>query len=257
MKKLRNLIAAMAVASIATVLTGCGDEGGDDNGGGNPQPANFSPATEGDLTAANKTYTVNVAGQADPITLTFPSAGNYQMVQAGVTEIGTFSGAAKTGESWQLNISPAAGQQGAQEGVLRLDWTGANTGTWTFTPTGGAPESGTFTVTQIDPGPGPGPGNTNTNNPPVGGLVGKTLQVNYAGGGGDKFQFTSDTAVSWENGTSTGTYTSNAANDNIDVVLADGQLFDITLSGGTSATVIYQANGGAEQQTFTGNYTLQ
>ena len=256
MKKLRNLIAVMALASMATVFTGCGDDDdGDDNGGGTPQPQNFAPATEADLTDSDKTYTVNVAGQ-NPITLTFPSAGNYQMVQDGVTEIGTFSGAAKTGESWQLNISPGPDQAGAQEGVLRLDWTGANAGTWTFTPTGGTAETGTFSVTEIPDDPG-NPGNTNNTNPPIGGLVGKTLQINYAGGGGDKFQFTSETAVSWENGTSTGTYTSNTTNDNIDVVLADGQIFDITLSGGTTANVIYQANAGAEQQTFSGNYTLQ
>jgi hypothetical protein len=152
-------------------------------------------------------------------------------------------------------LVPAAGQQGAQEGVLRLTWTGANAGTATFTPTGGAAESGTFTVTTLqDPGNPPGGTNTNTNNVS---LAGKTLQINYAGGGGDKFQFTSDNAVSWENGTSTGTYTSNATQDNIDVALADGQVFDITLSGGTTATVLYQATPGAEQQTFSGNYTLQ
>lgn len=254
MKKLRNLIAVMALASMATVFTGCDDDEGDDNGG-NPQPIANAPATEADLIAVGKTYTINVAGQ-DPITLTFPSAGNYQIVQGGVTEIGTYSGATKTGEQWQLNVTPAAGQAGAQEGVLLLDWTAANAGTATFTPTGGAAESGAFSVTFVDPNP-PDPNGTNTNNPPIGALVGKTLQINYAGGGGDKFQFTSDTAVSWENGTSTGTYTANSTNDNIDVILADGQVFDITLSGGNAASVQYQASPGAETQTFDGTYTLQ
>ena len=254
MKKLRNLMAAMAVASMAAVLTGCDDDGGDD-GGGQQLPQTFAPDTEAGLVAANKTYTVNIAGQ-DPITLTFPSAGNYQATQSGVTELGTYSGATKTGENWDLTVTPNPDQAGAQEGVLRLTWTGADAGTATFTPTGAAPESGTFTVTVLqDPGPGPGPG-TNTNNPPTGALVGKTLQINYAGGGGDKFQFTSDTAVSWENGTSTGTYTANATNDNIDVILADGQIFDITLGSGGAASVVYQAPGG-EQQTFAGTYTLQ
>lgn len=254
MKKLRNLIAVMALASMAAVFTGCDDDdGGDDNGGNVNPPAN-APATEADLVAADKVYTVNVAGQ-DPITLTFPSAGNYQLVQGGVTEIGTYSGATKSGEAWEITITPAEGQNNPRAGVLRLDWTGANAGTWTFTPTGGAPESGTFTVTTTDPGNGGGNG-TNTNGN-VGSLTGKTLQINYTGGGGDKFQFTSDTAVSWENGTSTGTYTSNEpTNDNIDIVLADGQIFDITLSGGNAATVVYEANPGAGQQTFAGTYTL-
>jgi len=252
MKKLKNLIGVMALASMAAVFTGCDDDDGDDNGG-NPLPVANAPATEADLVAANKVYTVNVAGQ-DPITLTFPSAGNYQIVQGGVTEIGTYSGATKSGEAWELSATPADGQAGAQAGVLRLDWTGANAGTSTFTPTGGVAETGTFTVITTNP-PDPGNGtNTNTNTGP---LAGKTLQINYAGGGGDKFQFTSDTAVSWEDGTSTGTYTSNATNDNIDVVLADGQIFDISLAGGNAATVVYQANPGAEQQTFGGTYTLQ
>src|SRR5690349_13905882 len=123
MKKLRNLITVMAVASMAAVFTGCDDEGDEGNNGNqNPPANNFAPATEADLTAQNKVYTVNVAGQADPITLRFPSAGNYELTQSGVTEIGTIAGSSKTGESWQFNVTPAAGQAGAQEGVLRLDW---------------------------------------------------------------------------------------------------------------------------------------
>jgi hypothetical protein len=254
MKKLSNLMGVLAVASMAAVFTGCGDEGGDDGGGGGNPPAqnNFAPGTEADLVAANKTYTVNVGGES-PITLTFPSAGNYQAVQDNTAEIGTYSGAAKTSESWQLNITPAAGQAGAQEGVLQLTWTGANAGTATFTPTGQQAQSGTFTVSTTNPNPDPDPDpgtNTNTNT-----LVGKTLQINYAGGGGDKFQFTSDTAVSWENGTSTGTYTANATRDNIDVILGDGQVFDITLSGGNQANVAWQQ--GNETGNFSGTYTLQ
>ena len=256
MKKLRNLIAAMAVASMAAVLTGCDDEGGDDGGGNqNPPVQNFAPGTEADLVATTKTYTVNVAGQ-DPITLTFPSAGNYQISQSGVNEIGTYSAATKTGESWQMNITPAAGQAGAQEGVLNLTWTGANTGTATFTPTGGQAESGTFTVVDTGP-PIINPPVTNTNPPPTGALTGKTLQINYAGGGGDKFQFTSDTAVSWEDGTSTGTYTSNATNDNIDIVLANGNIFDIALGVGGAAAVGFQQDANSQVQTFSGTYTLQ
>ncbi len=254
MKKLRNLIAVMAVASMATVFTGCDDEGSDDNGGGQNPPQSFAPGTEGDLTAQNKTYTVNVAGQ-DPITLTFQGNGAYTLVQGGVTETGTISGTSKSGESWQFNLTPTAGQTNPREGTLVLTWTGANAGTWTFTPTGGQPESGTFTVTEIND-PGNGGGGTNTNNPPTGALTGKTLQISYAGGGGDKFQFTSDSAVSWEDGTSTGTYTANEANDNIDVVLANGFIFDITLQAGGAASVGYQDNSTAEVQTFGGTYTL-
>jgi hypothetical protein len=252
MKKLRNLIAVMALVSMAAVFTGCGDDDDGDDNGGPPVPVTFAPGDEATLTAQNKVYTVTVAGQ-DPIELTFPSAGNYQLKQGAVTETGTIT-ATKNGETWTINITPTAGQQGPREGVLQLAWTADNTGTWTFTPNGGAPETGTFTVTVGNPNPTTGSPTTGTQNP--GPLAGKTLQINYTGGGGDKFQFTSDTAVSWENGTSTGTYTVNTAGDNIDVVLADGQVFDIQLQAGNAVTVIYQATGGAEQQTFSGTYTL-
>ena len=266
MKKLRNLIALLALAGMATLFTGCDDDDGGDDNGGDPNPLpNFAPATEAGLTAQNKTYTAAVAGLADPVVLRFPSAGTYQLTQGANVESGTISAVTRTGESWQFNVTPNAGQQGAREGVLRLDWTGANAGTWTFTPTGGAPESGTFAGTEgggnTDGGNTDGGNNGGTPGGTDGGttgpLSGKTLQINYTGGGGDKFQFTSDTAVSWENGTSTGTYTVNAAGDNIDVVLADGQIFDISLAAGNNTTVNYQQNPTAEIQAFSGTYTLE
>lgn len=261
MKKLRNLVAVMAMMSMATMLTGCGDDDDDDDDDGGPQgPQIVAPADEAALTAQNNTYTVNVAGQNDPITLTFPSAGNYQIVQAGVTETGTISGAARTDNTWTMNVTPAAGQEGAQEGVLRLDFTAANAGTWTFTPTGGQAETGTFTLATSsggDPAGGDGGNNGGTTGDDTT-LTGKTLQINYPNGGGEKFQFTSDSAVSYEDGAQTGTYTWDQANRRVNVTLNNGWLYEITIpSGANAATVFFRQNANDSGTTDAATYTLQ
>jgi hypothetical protein len=263
MKKLRNLVAVMAMMSMATMLTGCGDDDDDDDDDGAPQgPQIVAPADEAALTAQNNVYTVNVAGQNDPIQLTFPSAGNYQLVQAGVTETGTISGATRTDNTWTMNVTPAAGQDGSQEGVLRLDFTAANAGTWTFTPTGGAAESGTFTLTTAGGGGDNGGGDNGGDNGGDPGdrttLTGKTLQLNYPNGGGEKFEFTTDTNVSYENGSETGTYTWNAANDQLNVSLNNGWGYEISIpAGGNAATVVFRQNPNDPGTTDPATYTLQ
>ena len=253
MKKLRNLIAVMAMMSMAAVLTGCGDD--DDSGDDDDAPPGqtiFAPLDEAALTAQNKTYTVNIAGQ-EPITLTFPAAGQYQTVQAGVTETGTISGATRDVNRWTMNVTPAAGQEGAQEGVLQLDFTADNAGTATFTPTGGVAETGTFTVA-VDNGGDPG-GDGDTGGLPTS-LEGRTLQINYNGGGGEKFLFTSPTAVSYEDGAQTGTYTWDQANGRVQVALGNQWTFDITLQQGGTASVFFKQNAADPGTTDAATYTL-
>lgn len=258
MKKLRNLIAVMAMMSMAAVLTGCGDDDDNDDDDGAPNPGGptiFAPMDEAALTAQNKTYTVQVAGQADPITLTFPAAGQYQTVQGATTETGTITGATRDVNTWTMNVVPAAGQDGSQEGVLRLDFSGATAGTWTFTPTGGQAESGTFTVTTNNNNGTNGTNGTDGNPPNGGDLTGQTLQISYTGGGGDKFDFTSPTATSWENGTDTGTYTYDPATRRFTAVLSGtGQRFDATLAEGGTTTVEFRENETAPPQSFPGTY---
>lgn len=246
----------MAAMSMALVFTGCGDDDDDDDNGGPNPPQQFAPADIAALTAQNKIYTINIPGQG-PLTLRFPAAGQYEIAETGAaTETGAFSGETKTDNAWTLTLTPTAGQQGARDGVLRLDFTAANAGSWTFTPTGGQAETGTFSVTD-DPGSttgNPTTGNT-TGNPPVG-VEGKTLQITYVNGGGEKFQFTSATSVSYENGLHTGTYTYDETNDRINVILADnGWTYDITLNDGTNATVFFKQNpedsGTTDQATYT------
>jgi hypothetical protein len=253
----------MAMMSMAAVLTGCGDDDDDDDDdNGNQGPVIVAPVDEATLTAQNRTYTVNVAGQNDPIILTFPAAGQYQIVEGEVTETGTISGATRTDNTWTMNLTPAAGQDGALEGVLRLDFTADNAGTWTFTPTGGQAESGTFTV-QIDQGGGTpggdggdgGDGGTDGGN--VTTLTGRTLQISYPSGGGEKFDFVSDTNVSYENGAETGTYTWDATNRQLQVTLNNGWLFDISIpAGGNAATVVFRENAQDTGSTDPATYTL-
>lgn len=259
MKKLKNLIAVMAMMSMAAVLTGCGDDDDDNDDGGdnnpNQPPAQVAPTSEAELTAPTRTYTVNVAGQTNQFTLTFPAAGQYQITENGTaTEAGTISGATRTDNSWTLNVTPNAGQEGAQPGVLRLDFNTANQGTWTFTPTDGQAEVGQFTVTDTDPNPDPNP----DPDPSPDTVVGKLLQITYPGGSGEKFQFPTETTVLYEE-TINGTYTWDATNRRINATLDNGDIFEITIpSGSTTATVVFRnpnINGG-ESETSTGEYTL-
>lgn len=256
MKKLRNLIAVMAMMSMAAVLTGCGDDDDDDDDGGPVGPQIVAPADEAALTAQNKTYTIVVPGQ-EPIALTFPAAGQYQTVQGEVTETGTISGAVRNDNTWTMTVTPAAGQDGAQEGVLVLDFTQADTGTFTFTPTGGAAETGSFTVQTGNGGGDDGGGDNGGDNGGGGDLssvAGKTLQLTYQPSGGERFNFGTGNTVSYENNSESGTYTYDAAARRINVALTNGWNYEITLAEDGTATVVFTDASGTDTSTAT--YTL-
>ena len=246
----------MAMISMAAVLTGCGDDDDDnDDNNGNPDPGPniVAPGTEAELTAPTRTYTANVSGQAEPITLTFPAAGQYQIVQGGVSETGTFNSATRTDNTWTMNVAPNEGQ--GDPGILRLDFTAANQGAWTFTPTGGQPESGTFSATDTNPNPDPDPDPDPDPNPDT--LTGRTLQLTAPNGAGERFDFTSDTLVSYEQNTTTGTYTWDPQARRINATLNNGWLFEITIpSGSDAATVVFRENASATPETTTATYTL-
>ena len=251
MKKLRNLIAVMAMMSMAAVLTGCGDDDDDDDDDQPPVNNIVAPATEADLTAQNKTYTVTIPGDTNNIVLTFPSSGRYQAVQGESTEQGAISGATRDVNTWTFNVTPDAGQEGAQAGSVRLDFTAADQGTWTFTPEGGTAETGTFVLT-TNPGGGDDGG---TDGGTGADLTGKTLQFSYPGGTGDKFQFSSATATSWEDGTATGTYTYDPTTRAFHAELPSrGETFDAVLNTDGTTTVNLTDSAGTRQ--FPGTWTL-
>jgi hypothetical protein len=257
MKKLRNLIAVMAMMSMATFLTGCGDDDDNDDDDVVPPGQNIvAPLDEASLTAQNKTYTVNVAGQNDPITLTFPANGQYQLQQAGVTEVGTITAATRDVNRWTMNVNPNEGQDGAQAGVLQLDFTANNAGAWTFTPTEGAAETGTFTVAETPGGGdngGDNGGDTGGGYPPTA-LSGHTLQL-----AGERFDFTSESALFYEPQTVNiaGTYIWDPTSRNLDITLpSTGQRWQLTLPATNNSEVQVDYSEPGASQTYTANSNL-
>jgi len=251
MKKLRNLIAVMAMMSMAAVLTGCGDDDDDDDDDGPPVDNIVAPADEAALTAQNKTYTVTIPGDTNNIVLTFPSAGRYRAEQGGVAEEGAISGATRNVNTWTFNIAPDANQEGAQAGSVRLDFTAADQGTFTFTPTEGPVETGTF-VLSTNPGGGDDGGNGGGGGEPA---AGQTLQL-----AGERFDFISATEVRYEPQTANtpGTYTWDSTTRNLDINLNTGQRWQLTLptTNGAETQVTYTDPNPAENETYSATATM-
>jgi hypothetical protein len=92
------------------------------------------------------------------------------------------------------------------------------------------------------------------------GLTGKTLQLNYQGGGGEKFAFTSETAASYEDGSDTATATYDTTTGQMHLTRNTGQqTYDMVIAPGSNTgttTVTYQEPG-ATPQSFPASYTLQ
>jgi hypothetical protein len=272
MKALKNILPALIALVVSVTLTGCGgDDDDDDNNNNNNQPQQFAPTTAAALTDANAIYTVNIAGQG-ATTLRFPAAGQYQTIANGQTVNGTISNLQRNGNVWTATLTPDANQQGAQGGALTLTWTGNNAGTFTLQPQGAAAQSGTFTVTQAQ-NPGNGGQNTNTNgggpvtNPPAGGLIGKTLQLNYQPSGGEKFVFTSEAQngdISTGNAvyedTDAATYQYNRTTGQLNFTRTAGnQTYQLVIPPGSTTgttTVTYQQPGG-QPDVQTASFTLQ
>jgi len=266
MKALKNLIALLALTGMATLFTGCGDDEDDDNNNNNNpgvQGPQFAPNDQ--ATFVGSTYTVTV-GNGQTAQLTFPTAGTYSLaLQGGATETGQITGLNRQGEDWVGTITPANPAGNARAGELRAHFNGKNansfTGTITYQGPNG-PETFPFTATLNAGGTNAGgtnaggtnaggtnAGGTNAGGTTAGGtgLNGKTLQINYPGGGGEKFVFTSATAASYENGADTATYTYNETTGQLNIQRGGGQTYSLVLPAGSNAgttTVTYQEPGG-------------
>jgi len=214
-------------------------------------PPLLAPATANELFATSNLVQILLAGVGDPIQLRFPSEGQYSLFQGGATQLGAVSGAVRTENAWAMNLSPAAGQQGAQPGVLRLDFTATNNGTLTYRVEDTV-QSGTFQMLKEAPEAPPGPGGFFPEKPWP-----KVLQLNYAGGGSDKFTFTGTTMVLREDGEQSGTYTYDMEQQSASVVLENGWRYEITLNQTGSATVVFREEPNTNPITKTGSYTLQ
>jgi hypothetical protein len=266
MKELRNLIALLAAFGMAAAFTGCGDDddnGGGGGGGGAPQPTQFAPTDPAVLTAANRIYTVTIPGQ-ETATLRFAN-GQYTFTQGGVTEAGTFAAPEHpAANTWTINVTPTAGQADAEAGTLRLDFSAANAGSFTFTPTaaGGTVQNGTFSVAN-EQATTTGP--TTTDGGQTGGndLSGKRLQLTYQNGQGERFDFNGPTSGTFEGTAETVVYDYNSAQNRINITRASGPTYSIQLTptaGSTTsgtATVLFAETAGGATETFQANYTLQ
>ena len=82
--------------------------------------------------------------------------------------------------------------------------------------------------------------------------------MNYPNGGGEKFQFTTDSAVSYENGSESGTYTWDSATRVVTVALTNGWRYEITIpAGGNTGTVVFRESETSNPSTDSVTYTLQ
>jgi len=262
MKKLRILASVLAMISMSAFLTGCGDDGDDDDDDV-PGPV-FAPGTAAGF--QNNTYTITLDG-GQAAQLTFPNANTYSLSSGGVTETGTITGLVRNGEDYIATLTPANNTGRLRAGEMRAHFTQrtANSfqGTITVQEQGGArtyPFSATINQPQQPP--------PQTNNPPVNTnqppatipttLQGKTLQLNYNNGGGERFDFVSDSSAIYEQGTDTFSYVWDRTNTRIEGTRrnqagANVATYDIDLTfaqnsvtNGT-ATVIFQQAGGSPQ----------
>lgn len=248
MKSIRNLIAMFAVASIAVLLSACGDdddESGNDSANQPNPPANEFAPPDTEFFARDRSYVITQGG--GQTTFVFASPGSYEWTKGPVPESGSVREATRTPNSWSFRITPVAGQEGARSGTITMDFTAASSGAWMFAPENEQSETGTFDMVingHGDP----------VVTPPIDSITGKTLQLFYAGGGSEKFEFLTDSNVSYENGVHSGTYTWDSANRRLNVRLNNGWLFEITLPDGNTATVIF--GGSTEPETSTATYSL-
>ena len=252
MKSIRNLVAMFAVASTAVLLSACGD---DDNESGNDSanqpnpPANEFAPSETEFFARDRSYVITQGGEQT--TFVFASSGSYEWTKGPVPESGSVSEATRTPNSWSFRITPVAGQEGARSGTITMDFTAASSGAWMFAPENEQSETGTFDMVingHGDP----------VVTPPIDSITGKTLQLFYAGGGSEKFEFVTDTNVSYENGVHSGTYTWDSLSRRLNMVVNNVWIYDISLPAGSNvATVRFNQNDGSDSTTDTPTYILQ
>jgi len=147
MKKLRNLIALLAVFSMAAVFTGCGDDDDDDNNNNPPAAPQFAPA---DVPAfIGNTYNITFAN-GNTAQLTFPTAGTYSLTINGQTETGNITGLTRNGEDYIATLTPNIAGGNVRAGELRVHFTQKTATTYagTITTQGAAgPETSNFTAT--------------------------------------------------------------------------------------------------------------
>jgi hypothetical protein len=292
MKALRQLIALFAITAVAAFLTGCGDDDNNNNNNNNNGGGNVAPQS-----LAGRTYNFTTTGAGGNTTqrIAFAPQGNTYTItdqNGNVVSQGTFAVTSTAGAN-PVNITLTPGNGGATTTIVSTYGTGT---TGTFVSTGGIAGSGSFTeqtggttaggttagttaggttagttaggttagTTAGGTTAGTTAGGTTAGTTAGGttagatGVQGKTLQLNYNGGGGEKFAFTSATAASYENGTDTATYTYDPNTGALHIVRSGGQTYDLIVPNGSNTgttTVRYQEAGG-NQSNDAASFTL-
>ena len=247
MKTLWEIVLALAMITTGFVAVSCGDDdddAGDETANQPNPPANEFAPSDTEFFARDRSYVITQGGEQT--TFVFASLGSYEWTKGPVPESGSVRDATRTPNSWSFRITPVAGQEGARSGTITMDFTSANSGAWMFAPENDQAQTGTFNMVingHGDP----------VVTPPIHSITGKTLQL-FAGGGSEKFEFVTDTNVSYDNGVHSGTYTWDSANRRLNVRLNNGWLFEITLPEGDTATVTF--GGSTEPETATATYSL-
>jgi hypothetical protein len=246
--KTSRVLAALLPALTLIAWSGCGDDDdrSDEAETSNPRPI-VSP--ENPFTQ-EKSYNATL-DNGQQVGIRFPTVGQYELSRDGTTQTGTLSNVARNGNVWTVNLTPDEGQQAAQNSSLRLEFTTAQTGLWTFTSEGAPAENGTF-IMQIAPSGGDTGGPPGRVEP-----IDKTLQLIYPGNVGEKFHFVSESSVSYQDGLEAGTYTYDPNNHQLMIVLANGWRYDIILAEDGTATVTFRQSESAEPVIQTATYTLQ
>ena len=85
----------------------------------------------------------------------------------------------------------------------------------------------------------------------------KTLQLDYANGGAEQFQFATATTVSYEDGQLTGTYTYDSALRRIITTLSNGWYFEITLIDNGQAEILFLETPTSVAIVSSATYSLQ
>ncbi|MGV3773539.1 MAG: hypothetical protein ACO1QB_11595 [Verrucomicrobiales bacterium] len=283
MKKLRRMIALMAVLSVSTIFTGCGDDD-EDNSGAPPQNntgGNTGNRVNAPETLAGQTYVART-GTAGQQTITFTSGSTYTLQRGSqAPESGSFT-ATRSDDIYTIQLMPS----NAQHSTVYLSFTGNGTGAYTLTREGQPAESGLFSPTgsgsTSGTTSGTTSGNTTSGNTTSGNTTsgnttsgettsGNTTSGETTSGNTTSGETTSGNTTSGETtsgNTTSGETTSGNTNSGTTAGLAPQTLnnhstrvqltggpfapasYDLVLSGGNSGT--FQITNGSEGS---GNYT--
>ena len=150
-----------ALAATATLLAGCGDDDGGEDGSEVIVTVPFQ-SEPGMRALSYWLYPAgsDTGGDAIPRVLTFPAENRYRITEEAETVEGSYSNPIITANQLVVTLTPDDPEEEA--GVLTMTFERARPGgTYAFNPTSGPAEQGTFTYAELNPNPNPEPSGDN------------------------------------------------------------------------------------------------